>query len=489
MSSGLRQRVVQPRTDLDHDKLVTLSEHAILQPNSPFADARDWGVEEDGDNDYSTELQNAIDELTAGHTDKAAGTTLILPPCDIHCNVDIRQNVSLQGSRGKDGTRSVLKPATNNPVISMLTTEDCINAGLYDLKIDGSTNKATWSAQHGIHMAPGDNAGGDGYSLDRFNMFRVSIVDCGGLGIYLDANGIDDGFIQRVFAWDVHVKNCRDLGLRIQGTVIECMWLGLMLTSNGEKDTATGALTIEHESGDATSVPRRHTFLNAIINSGHQTSGNTISLDGAAQCIFENMDLEKYVVGVNLGDNAYNLNNAIINSDFGGAPSATKLVEITQCKGFRFVGNRVSDISGPTTGIDIVGTAKNCRRVFVDPTTAWGTVTTPILYPYLPLESDDTLDLRQYHGIVRVEWNAAATAAQDLDSIYDETGAEDGLVDGMTITLVIYSAAHDIVVKDGTGNIVLAGSTDCTLGVRRHTLTLMWQEALAKWVEIARVDT
>lgn len=74
----------------------------------------------------------------------------------------------------------------------------------------------------------------------------------------------------------------------------------------------------------------------------------------------------------------------------------------------------------------------------------------------------------------------AAAATDDLDTITANFAPE-----GRQIIVRSSNDARDITIKNGTGNIALAGS-DCVLGNRRSVLTLMYQSVNAKWIEVSR---
>lgn len=58
-------------------------------------------------------------------------------------------------------------------------------------------------------------------------------------------------------------------------------------------------------------------------------------------------------------------------------------------------------------------------------------------------------------------------------------------LEGRTLTLRTANDARDVTVRNDAGNIVLAGS-NCVLGNRRSSLTLMYQAANNKWIEVSR---
>lgn len=73
----------------------------------------------------------------------------------------------------------------------------------------------------------------------------------------------------------------------------------------------------------------------------------------------------------------------------------------------------------------------------------------------------------------------SAAASDDLDTI-------NGCLDGQILTIRAANSARTVVLKDGTGNLKLAG--DCTLDNEEDTITLIYSPGLSKLLEIARSD-
>ena len=78
----------------------------------------------------------------------------------------------------------------------------------------------------------------------------------------------------------------------------------------------------------------------------------------------------------------------------------------------------------------------------------------------------------------RVDTESSA-ASDDLDTI-------NGGIDGQRLTLQSASAARDVTLKDGTGNLRLAG--DFTLSHTDDTVELLYNGNINKWCEISRSD-
>ena len=81
----------------------------------------------------------------------------------------------------------------------------------------------------------------------------------------------------------------------------------------------------------------------------------------------------------------------------------------------------------------------------------------------------------QFH---RVDTEASA-ASDDLDTI-------NGGTTGQMLTLTANNTARDVVCKDGTGNLKLAG--DFTLNNTEDTITLIYSGAASAWKELCRSD-
>ncbi len=84
------------------------------------------------------------------------------------------------------------------------------------------------------------------------------------------------------------------------------------------------------------------------------------------------------------------------------------------------------------------------------------------------------------HQSVVIDTEAAA-ASDDLDTITNTYAVE-----GQIVILRTTSDARDVVVKHGTGNILLVGAADYTLGTRRSRIELQWNVTDAKWIETYR---
>ena len=73
----------------------------------------------------------------------------------------------------------------------------------------------------------------------------------------------------------------------------------------------------------------------------------------------------------------------------------------------------------------------------------------------------------------------AAGATDDLDTL-----TLTGVRDGQVVTLRAYSSSRDVVAKDGSGNMKLAG--DMTMDNHEDSLTLQWSATDSYWYEISR---
>lgn len=71
----------------------------------------------------------------------------------------------------------------------------------------------------------------------------------------------------------------------------------------------------------------------------------------------------------------------------------------------------------------------------------------------------------------------ASAASDDLDTI-------NGGANGQILVLQSVNNSRDVVVKHNTGNILLGGGSDITLGTTTDSIVLMYNATLTKWVEV-----
>jgi len=136
------------------------------------------------------------------------------------------------------------------------------------------------------------------------------------------------------------------------------------------------------------------------------------------------------------------------------------------------VGLVVSNYASATANIaefQVDGTAK----LTVGPSGELGAV---ILDRIEATISSGTASVSSSYGIIDTEGSAAT---DDLDTISPWS-------DGKIIVLKAKDNARTVVVKNGTGNIRLAGAADFSLDHTRDTIMLMFTSSLGAWLEISR---
>lgn len=120
-------------------------------------------------------------------------------------------------------------------------------------------------------------------------------------------------------------------------------------------------------------------------------------------------------------------------------------------------------------------------RIYIN--TDDGTSWVPIIADANYLNTPDPTTLTIASGVITVTQSyhtvdtEGAAGTDDLDTIDDS-----GLADVSLITLRASSSSRTVVLKDGTGNLRLAG--DCTLDNNDDTITLIGTGAI--WYEVAR---
>ena len=91
-------------------------------------------------------------------------------------------------------------------------------------------------------------------------------------------------------------------------------------------------------------------------------------------------------------------------------------------------------------------------------------------------KSSGGIDITGYSGLIRID-TEGSSPSDELETI---TGGKAGMV--IMIRTVLDS--RDVVIKNGTGNIVLAWTDDdVTLDARTKPLTLVYSESVSRWLE------
>jgi hypothetical protein len=135
------------------------------------------------------------------------------------------------------------------------------------------------------------------------------------------------------------------------------------------------------------------------------------------------------------------------------------------------VTNPTSQANGPRAWVTLVTAANN---------NAFELKQVPYNYALTIASGVIALSNAVPHQQVTVDTEAAA-ASDDLDTITNTYALE-----GQTIILRSTADANDVVVKHGTGNILLVGAADFTLGTRRCYIELRWNTNNSRWMETYR---
>ena len=164
-----------------------------------LVDVRDFGVLPNTTNDYSTEMQAAIDELAAETTPEQGGN-LLLPPGIMYCSGLIWKDfVSMQGV---GGLASVLRTpdGADEPILTIPV--ECAGFTISDIVFDGNGANQTPGIfnAHGILIEETSNTGGNSFVPYAEKDPLGGVID--------DTDAYKHGLIQRV-----HCGQCRGDGI------------------------------------------------------------------------------------------------------------------------------------------------------------------------------------------------------------------------------------------------------------------------------------
>lgn len=464
----------------------------------------DYGADPTGTNDSSAAFQSALDYLETN------GGCLYIPAGTYALNTSLTitgaSNFSITGA-GKFVTTLVRNADTG----TLITLANCTDYTISNLSIDCKFSTYATNASHGIAFYNSSNAlfenlyiedwknsailgyaspaGPSSYTNNTLQNVTVDGKDTANNGLLLvDLN--ESGYINcqasninklgspgYALQFKENCKNCFIIG----GSALSAA-IGVAIGNtgasgdNGKNCRVIGTYIYNCDVGIAFGNTSGHVVDSCLIdNNNSATSGAAIDtqLDSygisAKNISVKNLYSGKQAVRIRSGstDNVFNISS--IENVITGTVTAAVTFESGALR------NTVTlDLFANPTTVDSTTTLVSNS----------GGPTNTFKYNYIPQLNTLTIasgviSLLDYAvQYVRVDTEGAA-ATDDLDTINNGT-------DRQTIILQSASNVRNVVVKNNTGNIILAAATDFTLDTVNDTITLMYNSASSKWCEVGR---
>jgi hypothetical protein len=348
----------------------------------------------------------------------------------------------------------------NRPKITRCGQYGVFALSVSDVTIDKPRIKDIYPGSTGT--APYLNAYGITFTNESSNN---ACVDC----------QVFDGFVEDVTSWEAYDTH---YGKRIR--FINCSSLnchqGIAIASNGD---------VGYESEDI-----------HITGGSHKSYGAAYARDG------QTYEPSAGVVA-NMGNSTNNgeglvISGVLTNGHGSGRDSSEGAIQVQYCDGFTIIGctllnnlKRGIALINECLGMNIIGnlingvTSVGSISVGIDmstPTNDSGNVRDNVITGATTYSVGDT-EVTIASGVITATMGSH-TVDTESDASTDDLDTINGGYDGRVLYLNPESSARTIVVKDGTGNMELAG--DFSMDNAHDQIALRYDDAIDKWIEVSR---
>jgi hypothetical protein len=415
----------------------------------------------------------------------------------------MKQNIFLKGhTMGTSGGGATLTPHADSPVVTFTTTANWVNCGIEDMRIDGTDTVGSFTSADGIQVPANANESSGLYFR------RVRILNMGRHGIYMLGNASNP--LQNLIMERVHVSGCRGNALKMEGDIIEGVWIQSQfkndLNTGSGTDPTNAAVYFVNDTND---LVKRQTFINCIMNGGDNVgtyTGPSIYVAIGRNLAWYNCDFEQapnyFLLGLDGTATSIAENIIIQGCRFGASEGGTTpddyIVNCERVDGLLFDQNVMSGAYnyGVRFKKTQVGNApRKCRNIMIGNNNRWGSgPLTNAAVEDAPLyvigsanandgSSTDANTIRWFRNGDTVILDQAGTP-ENLTTINDQNGNTTDLIDGETIQLQAAGAGDNITITTA-GNILLEHGS-MFLTTVNDRLTLQWCQRAAKWIEVGR---
>jgi len=444
-----------------------------------MVNVRWFGVKADGTTDDTTTGQAAVDYVNAnalGFLYCPAGTYL--------WNIVVKSDVIFTGD-GRNST--IYKPKLDDHVFKTITSASVVRIGFHHGNVVGDI---TFTNQDGVHLETTTAS----TFVNNISFVNFRIDTCGQHGLFATGSSTAGPFVQAITSKDLFLRDCEGNGLRLQGLVLESVFMGGGCVDNGSVDGTIDNSYLGIEGGK---VPNRVKFVNfrfnhakAILDAGYTSAviAKAVNIVGAQQVNFDTCDLESAnpMIGIS---NAFSQNITVDTCNFTSNDDAVSYIEIDDVEGLKVTNSNFGNTATITTAYINNGTAAGrVSGVEIDTANKFTTGVQGVIIANEHTIATGAIGLRATGAITYITVDTeSAAAADDLDSIFDIGGtAVDRLIDGQIVVASSAANTRDVTVTQN-GNIALSTSS-FVMDNSQDTIMLVWVRAKSLWLEVSTAN-
>lgn len=477
--------------DTGSDAYVTATQLRTFARSQAFKNVKEYGAVGDGVADDTAAIQAALDDHSGYYVSERDGTIyfptgiykITSPGVDwsrsAHCNL------CLLGDNGTLITGNFAGTLFRRPTDGGITYTSVTIQGLSF--VNSSNSSSACSLEIGNVLACSVRDCGFGIGTNGGSPAGVA-VKCGGPISFTGCTWVGNGYFNSdvgILCGDTILIGCQFVGF---GTAVRAAFTPTLAVYSCAFEVNGIAIEVGGNFTDPFFGHSSNEPGSAYIVGGHWESNSTHVKLSNGSALIQNMTASSFNANCDYGINGIGGSKlTMIDCNLGAANYNVAGIYLPLNGGSGFFPSQVTMERVVGASWSVYTEIDTTQWKFVDYTKAWVQnylKYTPGVFPTVtPLTATIASGAVTVLGNYMTIDTEASAATDDLDTI---SGADHGTTGGRLVIRAANSA-RTVVVKNGTGNLKLAGS-DFSLDNALDTIQLVWDGVLSQWLEISRCD-